>query len=155
MDPPELTNFGSLLRFALALEDAAAAFYTELAAGDAPGTAVAVARELADRHRERHRILERTRRHVNEMILEPIVGLDGRRYLFDATPGTGLDAVRRGVALEETAAAFYLESSDVAKALLAEAARTFRRFGEESARDAVRLRIARSAGAGEPVFKSN
>lgn len=148
MDPPELTNFGSLVRFALTLEEAAASFYEGLASAGAGDERTALAKELANRHRQRHRLLERIRRHVNEMILEPISGLDGRRYVFDPGPAIGPEGIVRGVALEETAARFYSDSSVAAKSLLAEAARTFRKFGEESAEDAVRLRMAPSSGGG-------
>ncbi len=142
MDPPELTNFGSLVRFALSLEDAAASFFEGLATVVMGEELQGLARELADQHRQRRKVLEQTRARVNEMILEPISGLHGGRYVFDAGPADGTEAVARGVSLEETSARFYSESAMVAKALLAEAARTFRKFGEDSARNAVRLRMA-------------
>ena len=146
MDPPELTNFGSLVRFAITLEDAAAAFFDGLAGAGGDAEVPALAKDLAGQHRQRRRVLERTRQHVNEMILEPISGLDGRRYVFDTDAGP--DAVARGVELEETAARFYADSSDVAKAILADSARAFQKLGEESAKNVIRLRMAPSAGRG-------
>ena len=142
MDPPELTNFGSLVRFALSLEDAAVSFFEGLATVVMGEELQGLVRELADQHRQRRKVLEQTRARVNEMILEPISGLDGGRYVFDAGPADRAEAIARGVSLEETAARFYSESATVAKALLAEAARAFRKFGEDSARNAVRLRMA-------------
>ena len=151
MDSPELTNFGSVVRFALRLEEAAAAFYESLARDVTGKTDPGLPSELAAQHRDRCRILERTRAQVNEMTLEPIADLDGRRYLVDARSLPGPEGIRRGVALEETAARFYSDASVAAKAVLAEAARTFRKFGEESARNAVRLRTA-SFGGGATRF---
>ena len=85
------------------------------------------------------------------MTLEPIADLDGRRYVVDARSLPGRERTRRGVALEETAACFCSDASIAAKAVLAEAARTFRKIGEESARNAVRLRTA-SLGGGATRF---
>ncbi len=133
---PELTTFGALVRHGLELEASAAGFYE--AAGGALG---ALASDLAAQHRERYRTVERARQqYLNEMILEPISGLDGAAYVVDAAASTGPEARDRAVRLEETSARFYEDSAVVAKALLAEAARTFRRLGEGNARNAQRLR---------------
>ena len=83
--------------------------------------------------------------------LEPIADLDGRRYVVDARSLPGAEGLRRGAALEEAAARFYSDASVAARAVLAEAARTFRKIGEESARNAVRLRTA-SFGRGTTRF---
>ena len=151
MDSPELTNFGSVVRFALRLEEAAAAFYESLASDAAGNTDPGLPSELATQHRDRRRILERTRAQVNEMTLEPIADLDGRRYVIDARSLPGREGIHRGVALEEAATRFYSDASVATKAVLAEAARTFRKIGEESARNAVRLRTA-SFGGGTTRF---
>ena len=146
MDVPELTNFGSLVRFAIALEDAAAAFchgLVETTGGDL----AQLAAEHAGQHKERRRTLERIRRNVNEMILEPITGLDGRRYAIEVRPVAGPADLAAGVRLEETAARFYSESAEVATRLLGEASRTFRKFGEDSSRAAARFRATPPANA--------
>jgi rubrerythrin len=137
---PELTTFGAVLRFAIDLETASAAFY-EAAAGllakDGPGTLV---RELSAQHANRRHLLERTRQmKLNEMVLEPVSGLDGRRYVFDATSAPKDGVLRRAIDLEAVAVRFYEDSSTVAKSLLTEAARTFRKLAEENRRNAVRL----------------
>ncbi len=138
MDAPELTNFGSLVRHALMIESAASAFY------EGPGSALGpLATELAAAHRERHRVVARARQqYLNEVILEPISGLDGRKYVVDVAPADPTDARSRALALEETSAAFYADSAEVAGALLAEAARTFRKLGEGNARNVDKLRGA-------------
>lgn len=143
MDSPELTNFGSLVRHAVALEAATASFYQEAARLLGPGEAGAVAQQLAEEHEGRRRLLERTRQQkLNEMVLEPISGLDGARYAFDASAPSRSDMRPKALALEEVATRFYGESAVVAQSLLTEAARTFRKLGEENQRNLERLRKA-------------
>lgn len=140
---PELTTFGALLRFAIELEAASSAYYESAAAILAKDGAGTLVRELAAQHANRHRLLERTRQmKLNEMVLEPISGLDGDRYVFDATPAPKDGVLPRGVDLETIAQAFYVDSATVAKSLLTEAARTFRKLAEENGRNADRLRDA-------------
>ncbi len=137
----ELTTFGSLIRFALELEVATAAFYDgagELIGPDGPQ---ALFRELATQHAERRRLLERTRQQkLNEMVLEPITGLDGHRYVYDASVPSRDQLRSRAGALEAVAALFYEESSVVAKYLLTEASRTLQRLAEENHRNEARLK---------------
>lgn len=138
---PELTTFGSLLRYAMEIEAASSAFYEAAVPVLSADGLSALARELAAQHANRHRLLERTRRlKLNEMILEPVSDLDGSRYTFDATPAPRDNVLPRAIDLEGTAERFYRETAVVAKALLVEAARTFQKLGEENARNADRLR---------------
>lgn len=138
---PELTTFGSVLRFALELEAASAAFYESAVRVLEPDGPSTLARELAAQHANRHRLLERTRQQkLNEVVLEPISGLDGKNFVFDATPAPRDSVFSRAAALESVAERFFSESSVVAKALLTEAARTFRKLAEENARNSSRLR---------------
>lgn len=138
---PELTTFGSVLRYAMEIEAASAAFYDSAVPVLRADGLSSLARELAAQHANRRSLLERTRQFkLNEMVLEPVSGLDGRRYRFDATSAPRDHVLPRAIDLEGTAERFYKESSVVAKALLTEAARTFQRLGEENARNAARLR---------------
>ncbi len=138
MDAPELTNFGSLIRYAVNLEGATAAFYESAARLLGSGAPADVARGLSEDHESRRRLLERTRQQsLNEMVLEPILGLDGMRYVFDASISSASEVRLKAVALEQVAARLYSESSDTAKALLTEAARTFRKLGEGNARNLI------------------
>src|SRR3990172_11478128 len=100
---PELTTFGSILRFAIELEAATSAFYGSAVDVLEKDGLEALARELPAQHANRHRLLERTRQRVNEMVLGPIGGLDGSRYAFDATPAPEDAVLSRAVALEEIA----------------------------------------------------
>lgn len=143
MDAPELTNFGSLIRHAVALEAATAVFYEQAAHLMGPGEASKLASELKDEHEGRRRLLERTRQQkLNEMVLEPITGLDGTRYVFDASAPPSSEVRGKAIALEQVAARFYRESSVVAKSLLTEAARTFQKLGEENDRNLARIQAA-------------
>ncbi len=138
--PPELTTFGSLIRFALQMEGDASSFYEAVAAQAAGGTRD-LFRELTGQHADRRRLLERTRQQtLNEMVLEPITGLDGARYVYEAAPPALSDAVRVARALEEVAARFYEESAAVAQSTLTEAARTLLRLAQEDRANGARLR---------------
>ncbi len=141
MDPPELTNFGSLVRFAIELEASASGFYADAERLLDPGPHTRLAQALAGQHESRRRLLERTRQQkLNEMLLEPITGLDGHRYLFDAEVASRDRLPQKAMALEQVAARFYAESSAVAKSLLTEAARTFRKLAEENLQNLSLLR---------------
>jgi len=141
MEPPELTNFGSLVRFAIELEVATAAFYTTAAGLLGPGRRGELARQLVAQHENRRDLLVRTRQQkLNEMVLEPITGLDGQRYVFDAAASQPDQILRKAAALEEVAQRLYSESSVVAQSLLTEAARTFRKLADENARNLAALR---------------
>lgn len=141
MDPPELRNFGSLIRYALELESASASQYTSVAALLGEGPAADLARELEEQHEGRRRLVARTRQQtLNEMVLEPIIGLNGARYIFDASVVTPASARPKAIAIEEVAALFYTESSVVAKFLLTEAARTFAKLADENRRNIARIR---------------
>ncbi len=143
MDAPELTNFGSLIRHAVALEAATASFYEEAARLLGPGHGAETAGELRAAHEARRGLLERTRQQkLNEMVLEPISGLDGTRYTFDATLHAPSEIRDKALALEQVAALLYRESSEIAKSLLTEAARTFRKLGDENERNLDRVRAA-------------
>jgi rubrerythrin len=143
MDAPELTNFGSLIRHAVAMEVATASFYREAARLLGTGPPSEVAMRLAEEHEARRGLLERTRQQkLNEMVLEPISGLDGSRYVFDGTLDSARDVRTKAITLEQTAALLYRESADIAGSLLTEAARTFRKLGEENERNLVRIREA-------------
>ncbi len=141
MDVPELTNFGSLIRYALELEESASSLYDAIAARSSwPGLSAA-AKDLAAQHRERRREVERARqRFLNEVILEPITTLDGRTYVVDGSLPDAADAAGRACDLEETSRRFYADAADVARSMLAEAVRIFRRLADTNAQNAARVR---------------
>ena len=141
MDPPELRNFGSLIRFALELEGASASLYRAALALLRGGPQAELVRELAEQHDGRRALLERTRQQkLNEMVLEPISGLDGSRYVYDANVAGPHDILRQAGAIEEDGVRLYMESAVLAKSLLTEAARTFTKLADENRRNLARLR---------------
>jgi hypothetical protein len=73
------------------------------------------------------------------MVLEPISGLDGSRYVVDGTVASPQDLRLKATAMEEISMRFYRESSVIARSLLAEAARTFEKLGDENAQNLSRL----------------
>ncbi len=142
MHVPELTNFGSLLRHALDLEASTASFYDAASRVVTRSDAVSLLRELAKQHADRRLVLERTRQQkLNEMVLEPISTLDGSRYAFDPAVPDASRVGGKARELEALAARFYRDSLDVAKSLLTEAARTFRKLAEENDRNLSRLGV--------------
>jgi hypothetical protein len=133
---PECTTFGSVIRFALELEKAAMGMYDDLAGRPTLAPAADFFSALSAAHKKRSDVLEHTRREkLNEMILEPIQDLDRDDYLIEVSVPVDLDMTGAKAftsTMEETASRFYLDSSKVAKSLLAEAARILERMGKEN-----------------------
>ena len=140
---PECTSFGSVIRFALELEKAASDVYDELAGRPDLASAQEPLKALAAAHRKRSELLEHTRREkLNEMILEPIQDLDSSNYTIETDVPEGVDlsgAKAFAGKIEETSSRFYLDSSNTAKSLLAEAARILERMGKENEANRAKL----------------
>ena len=133
---PECRTFGSVIRFSLELEKVASAVYDELASNAGLAPAAETFKSLSAAHKKRGDLLEHTRREkLNEMILEPIQDLNREDYLVPTELPASLDlksAAQFASRIEETSAKFYVDSSKVAKMLLAEAARIMDRLGKEN-----------------------
>jgi rubrerythrin len=124
----ELGTFGAIMGFALACERHAAAFYAQ-----AQDSALAeLFEELATSSRKRIERVERARREgVSEMVLEPIVGLDGDDYQIDLKPKANtVSRLQQALSLEEACARFYRDAAS--KMPIREVARLFRRLAQES-----------------------
>ncbi len=143
-DFPELNSFGTLLKFAIALEEAAA----ELAVRAAGQPTCAAWQDdllaCGRRHARRSERLSRLRRErLNEVVLQAISGLERARYLpvldlpEDGDPPRTLAAV---AAVEETAASFYTDGGRVAADVLAGLEKTFQKLARESRDLAANLR---------------
>lgn len=128
---PEITTFGSLIRFALELENTAVSLY-EGSSKTYPD--VAALPLLAGVHRKRFQLLEQTRQQkLNEMILEAIHELNRNDYLVetDEVNGSPLhEVLKRAITLEEQSFKFYGDSARLAKSLLAEASRIFQKLAK-------------------------
>ncbi len=131
---PELTSFGTLFRFAVALEEAGARVSARAPGGESELTAY-----CAQRHCARAAQLERLRRErLNEVVLQPVSGLSREKYLAWCAPGTTTE-LGALLALEEASALFYEDAASVASRLLGGVERTFRRLAAENRTLAERL----------------
>ena len=130
---PEITTFGSLIRFALELEKIATSLY-EGSSKTYPN--VAALPLLADVHRKRSQLLEHTRQQkLNEMILEPIYDLNGNNYAVDVNGNSASalkELIKTAEIIEDKSARFYSDSSRLAKSLLAESSRIFQKMSKEN-----------------------
>lgn len=140
---PEITTFGTLVRFALELERVAAAVDEELAADPSCAAGSEVFRALAESHRSRVALLEETRREkLNEAVLEPISDIRGSDYVFDTDvpKGAGLKASAAFAAgAEESSARFYADTARIAKSILHGAVRIFERMAKENLSNKAKL----------------
>jgi hypothetical protein len=130
---PEITTFGSLIRFALELEKIATSLY-EGSSKTYPN--VAALPLLADLHRKRSQLLEHTRQQkLNEMILEPIYDLNGNDYALNPnenSPSALKELIKTAEIIEDKSARFYSNSARLAKSLLAESSRIFQKLAKEN-----------------------
>ncbi len=123
----ELGTFGAILRFAIELEQRAAAFYEQ----SAQAGGGALFEEMAQGARKRVGRLEQARREgVAEMILESISGLDGDRYTISLDPGADeAGRLAQARALEEAATRFYQDAA--VKLPIREVSRLFQRLAQD------------------------
>lgn len=133
---PEITTFGTLMRFALELERVAALVNEELASDASCAASAETFRALAENHRSRVALLEETRREkLNEAVLEPITDIRGADYVVgtDVPKGAGVRAsAESAAAIEGTSARFYTDTARIAKSILHGAVRIFERMAKEN-----------------------
>jgi hypothetical protein len=128
---PEMNTFSSVIRYSLCLEEAIELFYRE-AAGKSRDLAEALT-SLAEAHNKRYKLLEETRQQkLNEMILEPISGLERDKYLPEVDPINESAIVQQAMAVEDKAGVFYEELSKTANELSREAAKVYKRMAKEN-----------------------
>lgn len=141
----ELNTFGALLKFALALEDAAERFYREAAPTAETEALKGSFAALAQAAKSNMQRLERVRReHVNEMLLESVEGLKAGDYQLGApVPPTTCDAGLTSAAagLEAGAERFYREAAD--RLSIPEVVRSFLKLADGHARAGARLQEVR------------
>ena len=132
----ELGTAGAVLTYAIRLEGHGGDFYEEAASltRDLPVREAFLS--LAEAKRKRKKVVERSRREfVNEMLLEPIEGLEGSDALLETELSAGLDSraiLQLATELEEGSQRQYLDAA--AKiSHLPQLARVFRKLGEGNA----------------------
>ncbi len=140
---PEIISFGTLLKFALALEENTAALQSQAADLESCASHQSALAAMAKKHARRKSDLERlARERLNEVTLQPLSGMARDEYL----PATGLpdgdgDAIMAMLAeLEEGSARFYGDSAERALNLLGGLDRTFKRFVKEDLKRAQKLK---------------
>jgi len=140
---PEITTFGTLVRFALELERVAAMVYEELASDPSCAAGADTFKALAEKHRARMALLEETRREkLNEAVLEPISDIRRADYLVDTAVPKGAHvkgSAAFAAVVEDTSAKFYRDTARIAKSILHGAVPIFERMAKENASNKARL----------------
>ncbi|MCJ7608886.1 hypothetical protein MUP00_04365 [Candidatus Bathyarchaeota archaeon] len=148
----ELRTFGGVLRFAMELEASAEELYKNLVSriGDEDPVTTELFTKYSREHSRRHRLLEEIRqRNINEVLLEPISGIESGTYTVNTDASGKIDsakAINTAADAEEKTAGFYEDTYKVGRAALGEAAIAFKRFQQENRE---RERALRSPGCNE------
>jgi rubrerythrin len=139
-----LRTFGALVTAAVQLEESLAAFYEQAAQSAREGAAKTLLGDLGEETRALSGRLERVRREqVNEMLLEPIPGLDPADYVIalDEAGEITHDALfTRALEAEATIARYYRDAAE--QMPVPEAGRSLSRAADVHAGRAARLRQA-------------
>lgn len=141
-DFPEITSFGTLLKFALAIDQTAADLEEQAAAHPACNHHQATLAAMSAKHVRRVADLERlARERLNEVILQPLTGMARGEYLPPVTlAGDDAASILAELArLEELSARFYGDAAERAVNLLGGLDRTFKRFVKEDTKRAAKL----------------
>jgi hypothetical protein len=143
---PDIVNFGSAFRYAIEAELATADLATAAAALAPDEEWRETLEQAAKTHQTRERKLTEARQEVNEMILEPLSGIDGSRYLsaIAAEPATSWPEIgAQLLQAEEDLAAFHSDFVDRAGDVLAACCRVFTKAAkqEREAADDLRSRL--------------
>lgn len=133
---PELVSFGTLLKFALSLEQTVEEAAREAAERDACRDVREELLSCAKKHKKRYETLERLRRErLNEVVLQPIEGMNHVDYIPEAALNGLTDAKQmlgQVVSAEETTARFYDDAARIAANVLSGVERTFKKLASES-----------------------
>jgi rubrerythrin len=137
----KLGTTGAVLAFAIDLEARSVEFYQEAASLAKDPAQSEILLSLAEAKRERKRLLERSRReYVNEMLLEPIEGLEASPQLARTDFATEEDAGAARQAAQELEAnsrTLYLEAAGLIA--LPQIARVFKKLAQGNADHGQRL----------------
>jgi rubrerythrin len=138
----ELGTVGAVLAFAIKLEAHCAEFYAQAASLVKDSPAGEVFLSLADEKRKRKERVERSRReYMNEMLLEPLTGLQASDHVLDVRPSPDMDtraASLLATGLEESSQRLYLEAAEKISHL-PQMARVFKKLAQENAEHKLRL----------------
>jgi len=140
---PEIASFGTLCKYALALDTNAADLLEQAAAHGACAAHQAALSAMAQKHTRRVKDLERlARERLNEVILQPLAGMSREEYLpltaLGSDDAAGILTALAG--LERLSARFYGDAAERAVNLLGGLDRTFKRFVQEDLKRAQSLK---------------
>jgi rubrerythrin len=135
-DFPELTSFGTLLKFALALEQTGIELANQAQESSVCAPWTETLSNCAKKHTKREKQLERLRQErLNEVVLQPIEGIERAEYL----PTTDVSGISDGrqiiktiIEFEEITARFYTDAAKIADDVLGGLPRTFLKLAEQS-----------------------
>ena len=131
---PELSSFGTLFIYAVALEDELGKLAARTAELDVPAPAAATLKTALKKHGKRGTQLAHMRRErLNEVVLQPLTGMDRADYLppteLPTDPAAALAAL---AGAEETAARFYDDAAALGGDVLMGVDKTFRKYSRQS-----------------------
>jgi len=132
---PELTSFGTLMKFAIALEQTSQELAQSAASSEACSAWAEQLERSAKKHAKRFQELERMRRErLNEVVLQPISGMEREAYVVPtALPATGAnEVIATVVEAERVAARFYDDAAAIASNVLSGLDKTFKRLAREN-----------------------
>ena len=130
-DFPVLNSFGTLIRFALALEESLGSLASQAATLPASAAKAPLLAEMVKKHAKQQKKLERmAREQLNEVVLQPIEGMLREDYLPPQELGT--DALSTLAGAQGLAVRFYTDTADMAADVLAGLARQFRKLASRS-----------------------
>lgn len=133
----DLTTFGAVIKFAIETELAATKFYDTHAQASARANWSNIFMELSRLHQKRKLTLERVRREkLNEIMLEPITGLNCDNYVIKLD--TELDhsdvtkLLQTAHDIELRCIYFYRDTAKIAKSFSTEVTKIFERLAKEN-----------------------
>jgi len=136
----DLATFGAIMSYALDLETRTVAFYEAAARGDLEQPFNSMLKNA----RKRATRVERMRREmVNEMILEPIAGMDGDDYFFQPSLDGGEEQLLdQALILANATYQFYSDAAQ--KIPVREVVQLCKRMAKESSRRIAELEALKS-----------
>ena len=142
-DHPELTSFGTLFKFAVSLEEAAAELARAAAKKeDCPASWRDFLSDCAAKHQKRSKRLEQLRRErLNEVVLQAISGMEAESYAPEAVlEGDAKQALAVMATTEEKAARFYEDAAKTAANVLTGVEKTLLKLARQNKEIAAKLR---------------
>src|SRR5260221_7762840 len=127
-----LNSFGSILSFAVELEDSLQRYYDQASGVRSDDLAELFENYARKSGKRKQRLISIRQDNVTEMVLEPISGLDAANYeLTLKTPNSPGEAVTQAIELEQGAERFYTEAEP--KLNVTEPRRAFKKLAQEKA----------------------